>query len=279
MVRIGRINKLRIKRKRDYGAHLDGGAAGDILLPAREVPAQCQAGDELEVFVYADKGERLRATISKPKATAGQFARLQVTTNATAGSYLDWGLEKDLFVPAKEQLVRMAEGRFYVVFILLDEETNRITASAKLDKFLSQQPPPYVEGEEVELFIYDKTDLGYKALVNKAHGGMLYKNEVFQEIRLGEQLQGYIKKIRPDFKIDLRLQPAGYQGQGIDDLAQTILDTIKERGGWIGVTDKSPAAEIHARFGVSKKIFKKAIGALYKKKLIVIDPGGIKLSG
>jgi hypothetical protein len=277
MVRIGRLNTLRIKRKRDYGVHLDGGAAGDILLPGRDVPESCQVGDELEVFVYADKGGRLRATTGKPKATVGQFADLRVTANATAGSYLDWGLEKDLFVPAKEQLVRMQEGRSYAVFILLDEESNRITASAKLDKFLSRQPPPYVEGEEVELFIYDKTDLGYKALVNRTHGGIIYKNEVFQELRIGQRLPGYIKKIREDFKIDLRLRPAGYQG--IDDFAQAILATIKAGGGRIAVTDKSPPAEIHARFGVSKKIFKKAIGALYKKKLIAIDPGGISLIG
>jgi len=276
MAQIGRINKLTIKRTRDYGAHLDGGESGDILLPISEVPEGCQAGDEVIVFVYADKRERLRATTKKPKATVGQFARLWVVANASAGTYLDWGLQKDLFVPKSEQLVKMEKGRSYGVFVFLDPKTNRITASAKLDKFLSQQSPNYEEGEEVDLIIYDQTDLGYKALVNHAHGGMVYKNEVFQKLHIGQQLQGFIKKIREDHKIDLSLQRSGYQG--VDDISRTMLKTIKDHGGRIAVTDKSPPEEIYALFGVSKKIFKKAIGALYKKRLITIDPKGIRLA-
>ena len=196
MAHIGRINKLTIKRTRDYGAHLDGGESGDILLPISEVPEKCQAGDEVVVFVYADKRERLRATTKKPKATVGQLARLRVVANSSSGTYLDWGLQKDLFVPKSEQLVKMEKGRSYGVFVFLDPKNNRITASAKLDKFLSQQPPNYEEGEEVDLIIYDQTDLGYKAVVNHAHGGMVYKNEVFQKLYIRQQLKGYIKKIR-----------------------------------------------------------------------------------
>jgi len=276
MVQIGRINKLRVTRVRDYGVHLDGGEAGDILMLKKHVPAKCEPGDEVEVFVYGDGPGRLRATTNIPYATAGQFARLRVKSNAASGSFLDWGLQKDLLVPKKEQHARMEEGRSYVVFVFLDEKSNRITASAKLDKFLSQQPPDYKEGEEVDLIIYGQTDMGYKAIVNNSHGGMIYKNEVFQAISIGQQLKGYIKRIRPDNKIDLSLQQPGYQK--VDAVSQGILKALKEHGGRLAVTDNSPPAEIYSLFGISKKTFKKAIGALYKKRLVTLDANGIKLA-
>ncbi|MDO8947702.1 MAG: S1-like domain-containing RNA-binding protein [Desulfocapsaceae bacterium] len=278
MAKIGRINKLTIKNIRDYGVyHLDGGKSGDILLPTREVPETCQPGDEVEVFVYVDREDHLLATTQTPKVTVGQFAKLPVVANTAAGTYLDWGLELDLFVPGSEQQNRMKEGKSYIVFVFLDEKTNRITASSKLDKFLSQQPPNYKEGEEVDLIIYEKTDLGYRVIVNLDHEGMLYENEVFQRLVIGQELKGYIKKIREDLKIDLILQQPGYHG--IDDVSLSILETIKEHGGSIDVTDKSHPEEIYSLFGVSKKTFKKAIGALYKKRLITIDSSGIKLVG
>ncbi|MBN1227369.1 MAG: GntR family transcriptional regulator [Deltaproteobacteria bacterium] len=276
MVEIGSINKLTIKRKRDYGAYLDGGESGNILLPKKYVPDKCQQGDELEVFVYADRQKRLRATTQKPYATVGQFATLLVVATSSSGAYLDWGLKKDLLVPNKEQHSKMEEGKSYVVFVFLDQKTNRITASSKLDKFLSLQPPNYDEGEEVDLFIYEKTDLGYKVVVNNAHSGIVYKNEVFQKIHIGQQLKGYVKKIREDHKIDISLQQSGYQRIG--DISQSILKTIKDRGGSIAVTDKSPPEEIYSLFGISKKTFKKAIGALYKKRLITIGTNGVKLA-
>jgi predicted RNA-binding protein (virulence factor B family) len=276
MAQIGRVNKLAIKRTRDYGAHLDGGELGDILLPKKYVPEKCQPGDEIEVFVYADGEDRLRATTQKPYATVGQFAKLRVVANSSSGAYLDWGLQKDLLVPKREQLSKMEEGKSYVVFVFFDKKTNHITASSKLDKFLSFQTPNYDEGEEVDLFIYDKTDLGYKALVNNSHGGMVYKNEVFQKLFIGQQLKGYIKKIREDLKIDLSLQQPGYQK--VDDISQTILKTIEDLGGRITVTDKSPPEDVYSLFGVSKKTFKKAIGALYKNRLIIIDTNGISLA-
>jgi predicted RNA-binding protein (virulence factor B family) len=275
MVMIGRINNLTVIKMREYGAHLDGGEDGDVILPIKSVPAKCQPGDEVEVFVYVDREDRLRATTRKPKAVAGQFAKFPVVARSSGGAYLDWGMQKDLFVPKSEQLVKMEEGRSYVVFITLDEKTDRIVASSKLDKYLSQQPPEYSEGEEVDLIIYDRTDLGYKALINQTHGGMLYRNEVFRKLEIGQELKGYIKKIREDFKIDLSLQQAGYKA--VDDTTKTILETIKDHGGRIAVTDKSPPEEIYALFGVSKKVFKKAIGGLYKRRLISIDPKGIKL--
>ncbi|MEW6290590.1 MAG: S1-like domain-containing RNA-binding protein [Thermodesulfobacteriota bacterium] len=277
MALIGRINRLTVKRTRDYGAHLDGGESGDILLPIRDVPEKCRAGDEVEVFVYTDREDHLRATTRKPQATVGQFAGLRVVASSPSGAFLHWGLEKDLFVPKSEQQDKMAQGKSYVVFVFLDEKTNRITASARLDKFLSPQPPNYAEGEEVDLLIYEKTDLGYKAIVNHSHGGMLYKNEVFQKLLIGQQLKGYVKKIREDLKIDLSLNKPGYQG--IDDISQAILQAIKDHGGRIAVTDKSPPEDIYSLFGVSKKTFKKAIGALYKKRLVTLDPNGISLAG
>lgn len=276
MTQIGRINKLTVTRIRDYGAHLDGGAAGDILLLKKHVPEKCRPGDEIEVFVYADGPNRLRATTLKPYATVGQFARLRVAANTSSGAFLDLGLQKDLLVPKKEQLARMEEGKSYVVFVYLDEKTNRIVASAKLDKFLSQQPPDYAEGAAVDLIIYDKTDMGYKAVVNNTHGGMVYKNEVFQKLDIGQELKGYIKKLRGDGKIDLSLQAPGYRK--IDDISRAILKIIKEHGGRIAVTDNSPPEVIYSLFGVSKKTFKQAIGALYKKRLISLDANGIKLA-
>jgi uncharacterized protein len=275
MVEVGKLNTLTIKRMRDYGAHLDGGESGDVLLPKKYVPKNCQPGDEIEVFVYVDKEDRLRATTQKPYAAIDQFARLQVKENSSAGTFLDWGLSRDLLVPIREQQTKMEEGKSYVVFVYLDEKTNRIIASSKLDQFLDLQLPDYEEGEEVDLIICDKTDLGYKAVINNSHWGMIYKNEVFQKLIIGQKLKGYIKTIREDLKIDISLQQSGYKR--VEDISQSILKTIKDHDGWIPVTDKSPPKDIYAMFGVSKKVFKKAIGALYKKRLIRIDKKGIRI--
>lgn len=275
MVEIGRINKLAVKRITDNGAFLDAGEAGDIFLAREDVPADCQAGDGVEAFVYVDRDRVLRATTTIPIATVGQFAILQVVANAEAGTFMDWGLKNDLFVPKGEQLIKMVEGQSYVVFITLDEESGRVVASSKLDKFFSRQPPPYREGEKVDLLVYDQTELGYKAVVNGRHGGLIYKNEVFQNICIAQQLKGYIKKIREDFKIDLSLQPCGYQK--VADVSLAVLQTIIDLGGTVAVTDKSSSAEIYARFGVSKKTFKKALGALYKQRLVAIEAKEIKL--
>jgi uncharacterized protein len=276
MAEIGRTNKLTVKKIRDYGAHLDGGGSGDILLPKKYVPKACRKGDEIDVFVYADREAHLRATTQKPNVTVGQFAKLRVVANSPSGAYLDWGMEKDLLVPKREQHIKMEEGKSYVVFVFLDKKTNRITASSRLDKFLDLQSPNYEAGEAVDLLICDKTDLGYKVIVNNSHWGMIYKNEIFQKLHLGQQLKGYIKLLREDFKIDICLQQSGYQR--VDDISRNILKTIKDLGGSIAVTDKSSPKDIYARFGVSKKTFKKAIGTLYKKRLITIDTNGINLT-
>jgi len=274
MVQIGKTNKLRIKGMQAYGVHLDGGESGDILLTKKYAPQKCQPGDEVEVFVYVDQEGHLLATTQKPYATVDHLATLRVVANTSSGAYLDWGLDNDLFVPKSEQQDKMEDGKSYVVFVFLSEKSNRVTASSKLDKFLDLHPPNFIEGEEVDLIIFDKTDLGYRAVINQSHVGMIYENEVFQKLLIGQQLKGYIKKIREDLKIDLILQQSGYQR--VDGVAQATLNIIKEHGGKVTVTDKSPPEDIYALFGVSKKVFKKAIGALYKKRLIIIDETGIR---
>lgn len=275
MVQIGTVNRLTVKRITNYGADLDGGDEGDIPLLKTDLPANCQPGDGLAVFVYVDRDQVLRATTSIPKATVGQFARLQVAAIGEAGAFLDWGLRHDLFVPKGEQLTKMVEGQEYVVFITLAAESRRIIASSKLEKYFSLQPPSYGEGDEVDLIVYGQTELGYKAVVDGRYGGLIYKNEVFQNLFIGQELKGYIKKIREDCKIDLILQRPGYQK--VDDLAHAILQTIIDLGGTVAVTDKSSAVEIYNRFGVSKKTFKKALGSLYKKRLVTMDGKEIRL--
>ncbi len=275
MAEIGKINKLTIKRIRDYGAHLDGGELGDILMSYRHLPKKCEPGDEIEVFLYQDKENHLRATSHRPYVTVGQFAKLKVVAKSSAGDFLEWGMQKDLLVPKSEQKDRMESGKSYIVHVFLDEKSKRITASSRIDKFLDHSPPTYDEGEEVDIFVCEQTAMGYKVIVNNAHWGMVYKNEVFEKLLTGQQRKGYIKKVREDGKIDLSLQQSGYQVVG--DISDTILKTIKDFGGRIAVTDKSAPEDIYALFGVSKKVFKKAIGALYKKRRIKIDPKGISI--
>jgi len=277
MIQVGKINKLLIKEVQGNSIHLDGVESGDILLKERYAAKKYQPGDEIEVFVYVDREQRLLATIQKPYALVGEFAKLRVVATSPAGAFIGWGLKDDLFVPKSEQQNNMREGKSYVVFVFLSDKTNRITASSKLDKFLNLQPPQYKEGEEVDLIVYAETDLGYNAVVNNSHIGMIYENEVFQKLVVGQRLKGYVNKIREDLKIDLRLQQTGYQR--VDDISQTIFNTIRDNGGTVAVTDKSPPEDIYALFGVSKKVFKKAVGNLYKKRLIVIDTGGIRLAG
>jgi len=275
MIQIGKINRLPIKEKWANTIYLDGAELGSILLKRPYAAQKYQPGDELDVFVYVDKEQRLMATEKKPSAMVGEFAYLRVVADTAAGAFMHWGLNEDLFVPKSQQQNMMREGKSYVVFIFLNEKNNRITGSSKLDRFLDLRPLQYEEGEEVDLLVYATTELGYSAVINSCHAGMIYKNEVFQKLGIGQRLKGYVKKIREDLKIDLRLQQTGYQR--VDDISQAVLDTIKACGGMVAVTDKSPPKDIYTQFGVSKKAFKKAIGALYKKRLIMLETDGIKL--
>jgi hypothetical protein len=275
VVEIGRMNRLVITRHSDFGLLLDGGELGEILLPKRYVPKAWKTEDKLDVFVMLDSEDRLMATPEKPKAMAGEFALLRVKEITNIGAFLDWGMPKDLLVPFREQRMLMKEGQSYLVYIYLDRLSGRLVASAKLDKFLKGSGKCYTQGEQVDLMIWQRTDLGYKAIINGERWGMVFHNEVFQSLERGQRLDGYIKQVRPDGYIDLCLQQPGY-GK-VTSLTDTILNYLKEQGGFMPVTDKNPPEEIRALFGVSKKTYKMAIGALYKKRLIDFTEDGTKL--
>ncbi len=275
MAEIGRYNTLKIVKQVDFGVYLDGGSDGEILLPSRYVPENCNIDDMLDVFIYLDSEDRTIATTEEPLAVVNEFTYLKVVSATSIGAFLDWGLPKDLLVPFREQKVKMEEGKSYLVYVYLDEESKRLAASAKLEKFVDNLPVEYEEGQEVELIIANKTDLGYRAIIEDAHWGMLYANEVFTPLQTGQRVFGYIKKIREDEKIDLSLYKQGYEK--VDDFSKNILDYLKENQGFTPFNDKSSSEEISNTFGISKKTFKKVIGNLYKRKLITISPEGIRL--
>ena len=274
MAIIGKLNKLKVIKQLNFGVYLDGEELGEILMPGRYVPENCKPDDMVEVFIYRDSEDCLIATTEKPFAMVGDFALLQVASVNAAGAFLDWGLPKELLVPFREQSIRMEEGNWYMVYIFLDAESNRIAASSKLNKFLDIIPRDYSIGQEVDLIICTQTEIGYKAIINNQHWGVLYKNEVMQPLSKGEHVKGYIKKIRDDEKIDLSLYRLGYNK--VDDITKKIVDVLEKHDGFIEITDKSPAEEIAQIFGVSKKAYKMAIGALYKAKRISLEPNGIK---
>lgn len=275
-IELGRMNRLRVVKFVDFGLYLDGGQSGEILLPSRYVPQNVREGDELDVFLYLDSEERLIATTEHPKAMVGDFAYLQVAWVNNYGAFLDWGLMKDLFVPFREQKMKMQKGHSYIVYLHIDEESYRIMASAKIDRFLSKEMPPYEEGDEVNILVWQKTDLGFKVIVDNSYAGLIYDSEVFTELRTGDRLRAYIKTVRPDGKLDLTLNKQGRAA--INDFADVLLAFLEEHGGHIQVCDKSPAEEIYALFGVSKKVFKKALGDLYKRRLVVLTDEGIELA-
>ena len=275
-IKLGKFNRLEVVKEVDFGVYLDGHEDGEILLPTRYVPDDCKPGDVLEVFIYLDQDERLIATTLKPYVEVGQFAYLEVAWTNQFGAFLNWGLMKDLFVPFREQKMKMVKGNRYFVHAHLDEESYRIVASAKVEHFLSKDIAPYEKGEAVDCVIWQRTDLGYKVIVDHKYSGMLYKNEVFQEVRIGQKLRAFIKQVRPDGKIDLELQKGG--ARKVDDFSDVLLNYIKENGGKTTMNDKTDAEEIYHTFGVSKKTFKKAVGDLYKKRLIVLEEGGIRLA-
>lgn len=275
MVEIGKTNTLKIVKEVDFGLYLDGDDLGEILLPKRFVPEDAEVDHYLDVFIYIDSEDRVIATTQEPFAQVGEFAMLKVAATTKVGAFLDWGLMKDLLVPFKEQKEEMKEGRLYLVYVYLDDDTERVVASSKISKFLNNVPAEYEEGQEVDLMIADKTDLGMNVIINNLHMGLIYENEIFQPIKPGQKIKGYIKKLREDEKIDVALQSSGYER--VTGVAGDILDKLRKSGGYIEATDKSSPESIKHIFGVSKKVFKKAIGALYKDRLISIDDNGIRL--
>lgn len=276
MTVVGKINRLKVIRQTDEGVCLDGGTQGEILLPRGQEPRGCQVGDVVEVFVFFDPDDRIAATTFRPHAMVGDFALLKVVSVSPVGAFLDWGLDKDLMAPFKEQKTEMLKGRSYIVYVYLDN-SGRIAASSRLEKFLDRRPDHFHEGQEVGLFICSQTEIGYKAIIDNSQLGILYKNEVFQPLKKGQHIPGFIKKIRPDGKIDLCLQKAG--PEKVDSLTEQIIERLKKHRGFLALTDKSSPDIIYTMFGASKKTYKKAIGGLYKKGLISIKSDGIELLG
>jgi predicted RNA-binding protein (virulence factor B family) len=274
MLNIGKLNKLNIVKQQGANIYLDSGTSGKVLLADKKLPANCQAGDALDVFVYVDNEGHLAATTKIPLAQVDDIAWLKVVSINYVGAFLDWGLPKDLLVPFSEQHHEMEVGKSYLVKVFLDDK-NRIAATTKIDRFITDESTDFEAGQKVSLIIADKTELGVKAIVDNTHWGMLYQNELFQPVKKGQKLDGYIKQIREDHKIDLSLHQPGY-GKVVS-LTDTILIKLNANNGVLMLSDKSPPEAIYAAFGVSKKVFKQAIGALYKKKLIAIDKSGIRL--
>ncbi len=271
MAALGQRNQLRILREARPGFYLDGGALGEILLPGRYLPPGHGVGDSLEVFVYRDSEDRLVATTETPLAMVGQFACLRVVGGRPGlGSFLDWGLEKDLLLPNREQVGRPRPGDSVVVYIRIDEVSNRIIATARLDKWLDRTPPDYLHGQRVDLLIEGETELGYKAIINQAHRGLLYRAETGAPLDIGQRITGYIRTLRPDGKIDLGLDPIGYTR--VKPLTEQILEALAAAGGRIPYHDQSSPEEIRTAFGASKKSFKQALGALYRDKRILLEP-------
>jgi hypothetical protein len=275
MTEIGKINHLEVVKEVDFGIYLDGGDLGEILMPKRYVPEGTMPGDHLDAFIYLDSEDRLVATTEKPLAMVEEFALLEVVSVTPVGAFLNWGLPKDLFVPFREQRQPMEEGKKYLVYVYVDINTKRIAASSKIEQYLDNIPVDYDLDEEVDLIIVNETDLGYNAIIDNSHFGILYKNEVFQPLNPGDRVQGYIKKIRTDGKIDLRLEKIGYEK--ISSFVDRIIAELQKNKGFLPLTDKSSPEEIYQTFKISKKNFKAAIGALYKKRFIALEDNGIRL--
>jgi predicted RNA-binding protein (virulence factor B family) len=273
--KIGQRATLKIIREQPFGVFLDGFDLGEILLPRREMPAKWAIGDYVDVFLYHDSDDRPVATLKHPHALPGQFARLKCVGVTGVGAFLDWGLTKDLLVPFREQKERMEAGKFYLVHVHVDEESGRLVASTRLTRYLDLTLPPWTGGEEVELILFAKTPMGYKAIVNNTHSGLLFANETFQDLRPGEKIKGYVAARRFDDKLDLTLHPPGRQR--IDNLEAQILAELTARGGFWNLHDGSSAEEIHTELGVSKRTFKQALGALHRKQKVTTTPQGTRL--
>lgn len=278
MLEIGKYNKLKVVKYSEFGLFLDAENDGEILLPKRYVPENFREvykiGDLVEVFVYRDSEDRLIATTETPLAKVGEFATLKVVSLSPVGAFLDWGLAKDLFMPFSERTHALRVGQHCLVYIYVDN-SDRIAASMRLNRYIDKEVGEYQEGQTVELIIANPTELGFNAIINGKNWGVLFKNEIFQHIRTGDHLPGFIKKIRTDGKIDLTLNKTGYTGT--DDIAEKIIKLLKEEDGYLEINDKTSAEIIYDYFGVSKKKYKMALGGLYKKRLITVDEDGIRL--
>lgn len=273
-VKVGQYNRLRVNRKVEFGFYLEDGAEG-ILLPKRLAPDQLNIDDEIEVFVYHDSDNRLIATTQKPKAVVGEIAKMKVVSVTKQGAFLDWGLMKDLFVPASKQVAGMRLGGEYLVMLYIDEMTGRVAATEKVENLMSNDALTVKEMEAVDLLVYRTSELGYVMIINNKHIGILHGNEVFQQLEIGDKVKGFIKKIRPDNKIDLILGKPGYTK--VEDETAKVLRLLAENNGYLPYNDKSDPTDIYAFFGMSKKAFKMTTGNLYKQKKIQFTQTGIQL--
>ena len=277
MALIGKRNLLAVVREAPPGLYLDGGTHGEILLPGRYIDRSKPLPASIDVFVYRDSEDRLVATPQAPYAMVGEFAFLRVVgMNPKAGVFLEWGLEKDLLLPIREQGGPLRVDDWLVVHVSLDERTDRIVASSRLARRFSTTPPTYADDQPVRLLVYAESPLGYKAIVNHAHSGLLYRSELGESLAIGQSLDGFVRTVRADGKIDLALQPSGYRR--IAPLTEQVLEALSVSGGRMPYHDKSTPDEIRSAFGVSKKAFKQAIGALYRDRKIELLPDAIRLA-
>jgi predicted RNA-binding protein (virulence factor B family) len=274
MLELGKFNTLKIARKVDFGVFLSSGS-DEVLLPKKYLEPDMEIGSEVEVFIYKDSEDRTIATTQKPFAQVGEFAFLKVKEVNSFGAFMDWGLEKDLLVPFREQDKKLEAGKSYVVYVYVDKLTKRIAASAKINRYAKNDEMLLSENEEVDLLLFKQTDLGYGAIINNLHQGLIYKNEVFTNLAVGDKVKGWIKTLREDGRIDLRLQKVGFELS--DDAQEIILKKLSEKNGFLALNDASEPQLISKELGMSKKTFKKAIGGLFKSKRISIEENGIKL--
>ena len=280
-LQLGRINEgLPVVRRVDFGYYLEGTIRGErieVLLPHAEASRPLNEGETVDVFLYLDQEERLVATMREPLAQVGDFAFLEVAWVNNYGAFLHWGPLKDLFVPFSEQKMKMQKGQSYIVHLHIDPQTYRIMASAKVERYIDTDTlPPYRPGDEVSILVWQKTDLGLKAIIDNRFGGMLYDSQVFRNLHTGDRTKAYATKVRPDGKIDLSLSPAGQAA--VADFSSVLLEFLQGHGGCVPLGDKSPAEDIYRAFGVSKKVFKKAVGDLFKRRLISIKDEEIRLN-
>lgn len=276
MVRIGQTNTLEVVKKVNFGVYLNALELGQVLLPNKVVPKDCHVGDKLTVFLYLDSEDMVIATTARPFAQVGEFAYLKAVATGNFGAFLDWGLDKDLLLPFGEQHKPIEEGRSYLVYVHINRADERIVASSKIDKFVDLMPADYQAGEQVDLMIAGTTDLGYKAIINNQHWGVLYQNEVFKTLRFGQKIKGYIKQVRSDGKIDLQLQKG--TKEELDHFSKLIINKLHKANGFLPLTDKTDPNIIYAELGMSKKAFKKTIGGLFKQGKLSIDLDGIRLT-
>src|SRR5688572_3231948 len=274
MIKVGEYNQLKISREVDFGVYLDDGREG-ILLPKRFVPANAKVGDVIKVFLYHDSDDRLIATTLEPKGKVGEIVRLKAVSVTHQGAFLDNGLMKDLFVPRSKQLTQMYPGEEYLVKIYIDERTGRMTATEKIEQFLTNDSLTVKEMDMVNLTILRRSEIGYVVIINHLHTGVLHFNEVFRDIRIGDSFNGFIKKISADNKIDVVVGKPGYQK--VEDEVQKIINLLEENNGYLPYNDKSDPDDIYSFFGMSKKTFKMTTGNLYKQRKIEFTKTGIKL--